>query len=890
MKKFLYILICIWTLIEVNVYSAIEYPKLNDDRLQITLYAENPDIVTPIDCATDRQGRLYVIESHTHSPPSDYEGPKGDLIKVFEGQRADGRYEKMRVFADDIFQAQALAFDPLGRLFVVCTREVIILHDSDQDGWSEDRTRILNLDPYDKPGNPHGQMQGITFSNDGWLYVATGTTSDDWISSDGARLEVGPYWGGIIARCKPDGTQLERVAWGFWNPYSMTFDRQGRLISIDNDPDHRGPNRVLHIVQGGDYGYKRHYGRYGLHPYQAWEGELPGTMPMIAGIGEAPTAILDANTASLPLDYRDTLIGASWGEHNLILYRPKEEGVSITASHEVMLQGLGHDNLTSPFRPAGLATSPVDGSIYITDWMLIDYTTHLKGRIWKVSAKPGIKTYKPRKPYSKQQPGAEFTRMQRLTESSRPADYASLRSALLEKDPFIRNAAVTAMARPPFHEKVIRDLNHKDSRIRLGALLALRRADAPNPETYIEPRLNDADLDVVQMVMIWAGEKELLSLKEAIDVASSRPGLNKSFFKIWMATMQIMEQLAIRGPTPTGVQQDSSLFNRKLSPAFIEQLIHDEKRPELLRSMAIRWLQGLETPRNHDFLAETAQTSNPFLQIEAIRRLGDSSHPEAQVILTNIALDRSQSSEMRTEALVSLSGNPDPSLSSLLNDPKSEVQLEAARTLRLLSTNPQVQNATQRKLQVIQLEEDQSRLRSQLEFLINAKSISRPSTVEDWQDLLRAGGDPDAGRRVFFSKNSICTQCHAVDGRGDKLGSGSEAAFIALPFGPDLSVIGRTANRNALIRSIVQPSDSIAPEYQGWFVRLKNGSTVPGRQIDQARKSIQVVMLDGREHDLLLNDIEAWGAMEQSLMPDGLHQTMAIEEFRDLIAFLESLK
>ena len=322
---------------------------------------------TPIGSVVDAQGRLYVIESHTHNPSPHYPGPKGDVIKMFEGEREDGRYQRMSVFADGIFQAQALAFDKEGTLFVVCTREVLILHDKDGDGRSEARTRILHLDPFEKRGNPHGQMQGIAFSNDGWLYVGAGTTEDDWIGSDAKKLSVGPYWGGIIARCRPDGTNLERVAWGFWNPFSLAFDLHGRLLAIDNDPDHRGPNRLLHIVMGGDYGFKRKYGRYGLHPYQAWEGELPGTLPMIAGIGEAPTAVLDANNAALPLDYRDTIIAATWGEHNLTLYRTKPTGASITASHEILLKGQGHDNKTSPFRPSGLSASPVDGSIYVSD-------------------------------------------------------------------------------------------------------------------------------------------------------------------------------------------------------------------------------------------------------------------------------------------------------------------------------------------------------------------------------------------------------------------------------------------------------------------------------------------------------------------------------------------
>jgi|GEM_PF-499607 len=873
------------------MYSATgEPPTLADDRLQITLYAEHPDIVTPIGCATDAQGRLYVIESHTHVPPPGYPGPKGDVIKVFEGQGPDGRFESMRIFAEDIFQAQALAFDPEGRLYVVCTREVLILHDRDQDGRSEDRTRILHLDPYEKRGNAHGQMQGIAFSNDGWLYVATGTTSDDWISSDGSRLEVGPYWGGIIARCRPDGTDLERIAWGFWNPYSMLIDRQGRLISIDNDPDHRGPNRVLHIAEGGDYGYKRQYGRYGLHPYQAWEGELPGTLPMIAGIGEAPTAILDANTASLPHDYRDTLIGASWGEHNLTLFSPREAGASLAATSKAILQGRGHDDLESPFRPAGLAASPVDGSIFVTDWMLIDYTTHQKGRIWKVSAKPGVDTYRPRQPYTEQSPGAELTRMHRLTEMSELSDYDFLHSALLEADPFIRNAAVTAMVKPIFRERVVADLNHSDSSVRLGALLALRRADPSDPVSYMRPRLTDSDLRVARMAMVWAGEKELLSLRGEIDAAASRPNLDKDFLEIWMATMQIMEQVAARDPNRRGVPPDKSAFNRKLSPAFIESLVMDESRPDRLRSLAMRWLRNLDTPDNHNFLVKAAQTPNPFLQVEAIRRLGDSTHAEAKSILKAIAFDRSQSPAIRAEALAALSGSPDSSLAALLDDSSPETQIEAARTLRPLRMDPEVQRVAKAKLHGLESMPAQPRLRSQLEFLVDPESVSRPLSVEAWQELLATGGDPEAGRRVFASKNSICITCHAIDGQGDKLGSGSESAFMALPSGPDLSVIGRTADRDALIRSIIDPNASIAPEYQGWFVKLKDGTVETGRQIDQARQSIQLIKLDGREHDYPVDSIETWGAMERSLMPEGLAHSMAIEEFRDLIAYLESLR
>ncbi len=850
-------------------------PQLSDDRLRITLYAADPDIVTPIACVVDMQDRLYVIESHTHSPPSEYPGPDGDLIKVFEGSRLDGRFAERSVFADGIYQAQSLGIAPNGDLYVVCTREVLILHDDDGDGRAEARTRVLHLDPYEKRGNPHGQMMGIAFSNDGWLYVGTGTTSDDWIGSDGRRLVVGPYWGGIIARCQRDGTSLERVAWGFWNPFSMTFDRHGRLIAIDNDPDHRGPNRLLHIVAGGDYGFKRTYGRYGLHPYQSWNGELPGTQPMIDEIGEAPTAVIDANRAALPPDYRDTMIGASWGEHNLTLYRPRPAGASLRASREIFLKGLGHDEKESPFRPSGMAVSPVDGSIYISDWMLIEYTTHLRGRIWRISTAPGVPTMTPRPPYAPQKPTAGQARMLGLADAAQVDELPALQQALKDDDPFIRNAAVTALSRPVFRDKVIQDLEHEDGKIRLGALLALRRADVENPAPMIGPRLADPDLEVARMAMVWAGEEELRLLADRIDTAASKPDLNKVFFETWLATMQIMQNSSPKGPLRT---------------EFLEKLAQDEDRPLFLRAMAIRWLPEVDTAVNHEFLTRVARRADPVIRTEAIRRLAESTRPSAAAVLREIALDRHAPASLRAEALASLSGHPDPSLLPLLDDPDPSVGLETARALRAMRTDQAVMAAARKKFEEIRGNPNERRLKSQLEFLVAPDGVSRPETVREWQRLLAEGGDPDAGRRVFFSAHAACSTCHISEGRGVRPGGGGGAGFTAMHIGPEVSVIGRTADRDAIVHSIVKPSDYIAPEYQGWFVRMKNGELHTGRNIDQARNAIQLIMLDGHEHDFPREQIASWGAMENSLMPDGLPQGMALEEFRDLVAYLESLR
>jgi putative heme-binding domain-containing protein len=342
--------------------------------------------------------------------------------------------------------------------------------------------------------------------------------------------------------------------------------------------------------------------------------------------------------------------------------------------------------------------------------------------------------------------------------------------------------------------------------------------------------------------------------------------------------------------TQTSAKTDYKRLNRQIDPTFIEKLVHDTNRPVMLRAMTMSWLTDIKKPIHHDLLTRAALGSEPAIQIEAVRLLGKSARQEVAATLLRIAHDEGQPTALRAEAIAALAGKPDITLVSLLNDPAPVIRIEAARSLRALAANPEVQRAAREKRASIRGDGHNAKLQSQLDFLVAPAQVKRPATVDDWRKLLSHGGAPDAGRRVFFSANSTCTACHAAEGRGVKLGSGSTAGFIAMPLGPDLSVIGQTADRDALIHSIVAPSDYVAPEYQGWFVKMNNGDLHTGREIDQASKSIQLIMLDGNEHDFPRTEIESWGAMAHSLMPEGVAQTMAIEEFRDLIAYLESLR
>ena len=382
---------------------AQDQPQSLDPRIQISLFAENPQIVTPTGIDVDEAGRVWAIESNTHFPPEGYAGHPTDRVLVFTDQNGDGKADEPSVFADGVRHAMSIAVRPAwmapivlegastltpspspgGRgeptqIFLATRRDLQLLEDTDNDGKADRRTVLLQLDT--KGDYPHNGLAGLAFDSLDNVYIGFGENLGENYTlkgRDGVTLSGGAE-GGNVYRFRPDGTKLELWSTGFWNPHASCVDALGHLFTVDNDPDSRPPCRLMHSVRGADFGYRFRNGRKGLHPFTAWNGEVPGTLPMLAGTGEAPSGLLAYESAGLPNEYVGDLLGGSWGDHRIDRFRLKQKGASYESVAEPIIVG------NEEFRPVGLATAP-DGSIYVTDWVKRDYKVHGFGRIWRIS-------------------------------------------------------------------------------------------------------------------------------------------------------------------------------------------------------------------------------------------------------------------------------------------------------------------------------------------------------------------------------------------------------------------------------------------------------------------------------------------------------------------------
>jgi len=141
-------------------------------------------------------------------------------------------------------------------------------------------------------------------------------------------------------------------------------------------------------------------------------------------------------------------------------------------------------------------------------------------------------------------------------------------------------------------------------------------------------------------------------------------------------------------------------------------------------------------------------------------------------------------------------------------------------------------------------------------------------------ELAMRSGSAVEGKKVFLQ---TCTVCHQV---------GKEGAN----FGPALTQIGSKLTKDALYVSILHPDAGISFGYEGYLIKMKDGSEVAGIIASETEDEIELVSPGGMKNRYEKSKIASRTEMEHSIMPANLEQGMSEQQLVALVEYLYSLK
>ena len=402
------------------------------DGFTAELFAADPMLTNPIAFCLDEHGRVYVAEDHrflegtpenrSHNFMLDDDlqvttladrlamqkkwadkFDKGiawftqtsDIVRQLVDSDADGKADQSTVFADgfdgplDGLGSGVIARD--GKVWYTCIPNLWLLNDNDNDGRADDKTALLEGFGVNAGFYGH-DLHGLVWGVDGKLYFSVGDRGGHVVTKEGTTISNPRR--GVVYRCNPDGTELERIHQGLRNPQELAIDQYGNLFADDNNCDKGDDSRLVYIVPGGDSGWNMAY-QHIPEPYLTgpWHAEAiwhlqhdlqPAyVVPPVGKIGAGPSGFVFSSGTSLPPRYRNHFFYCNFtgnGGVESFAVEPQGAGFAI----------IDHHDFCKPIMASDVDFG-YDGKMYLSDYPTnpFDRTTS-GGRIYTVFDKARI--------------------------------------------------------------------------------------------------------------------------------------------------------------------------------------------------------------------------------------------------------------------------------------------------------------------------------------------------------------------------------------------------------------------------------------------------------------------------------------------------------------------
>ncbi len=496
-----------------------------------------------------------------------------------------------------------------------------------------------------------------------------------------------------------------------------------------------------------------------------------------------------------------------------------------------------------------------------------------------------------------------------------------------DADPFLRHAAVTAIARIGDTDTVAKKEKDASAAVRMGAVLALRKLSDKRVSLF----LKDADVLV---------RNEAARAINDLPIESEQPALASTLADALTATSDPLARRALHAAYRLGgVDNAKAVFGVLTNPAYSSAV-----RAEALMCLK-QWAEptprdrvtGFWRPlvkRDGKVIAEVVEKGLPALlsktsgklQADAIGLVAALGVKADEAQFETWAADTKQDVNLRAAALRFLATRKakgfDAAYTAAMKDTSPALRADArdmlAETSPALAVEPlaKVLNddaapmlERQRAIATLaKLKGDAAKEVDTWAEKLAAGTVPDDLKVDVW-DVLKAnatgkrtplrqkyeatlppdpvgrfaisrtGGDAERGKEIFFNHTAAqCVRCHKA----------GESGGIA---GPELNgIVKRNPDktRDHLLESLVLPNAKIAAGYASITITKLDGSSVAGVLMKEEKGDYEVKLADGKLVTVKAGDIDTKTA-PVSAMP-AVDKALTHREMRDLIEYLMTLK